>query len=100
MRMIDAEQLSKHKYVGVEYNGIEMGIPASAINVLAYKWGWNDALDSVERFAPIVDAVEVVRCKDCKWRGKVGCAVYIVDESDRPKDDDFCSFGERNDETG
>lgn len=64
--LIDAEQLSKHKYVGVEYNGIEMGIPASAVNVLAYKWGWNDALDSVESFAPIVDAEPVVRCKDCK----------------------------------
>lgn len=42
-----------------------------------------------------VDAVPVVRCKDCKWRGEPGCAVYIVDESDKPKDDDFCSWGER-----
>lgn len=46
---------------------------------------------------PTVDAVKVVRCKDCKWRGEPGCAVYIVDESDKPKDDDFCSWGERKD---
>ena len=40
-------------------------------------------------------AVPVVRCKDCKWRGELGCAITIVDESDKPKDEDFCSWGER-----
>ena len=39
-----------------------------------------------------------IRCKDCKWRDEPGCAIRIVDESDRPKDDDFCSFGERKDD--
>lgn len=48
--------------------------------------------------APTIDAVEVVRCKDCEWRGKPGCAVRIVDESDKPKDDDFCSWGERRED--
>ena len=38
---------------------------------------------------------EIVRCKDCKWRDDYGCALRIVDESDKPKDNDFCSFGER-----
>lgn len=38
---------------------------------------------------------DIVRCKECKWRGHIGCAVQIVDESDRPNDNDFCSFGER-----
>ena len=46
---------------------------------------------------PAADVVEVVRCKDCKWRGKAGCAIDIVDETDEPKDDDFCSYGERAD---
>lgn len=41
---------------------------------------------------------ELVRCKDCKWRGKAGCAFLIVDESDKPKDDDFCSYGERKEQ--
>lgn len=40
----------------------------------------------------------IVRCKDCKWRGHIGCAVQIVDESDRPNDEDFCSYGERSEE--
>lgn len=44
---------------------------------------------------PTADVEEVVRCRDCKWYGHVGCAIQIVDDSDRPKDDDFCSFGER-----
>lgn len=45
--------------------------------------------------APTVDAVAVVRCKDCEWFNKPGCAIYIVDDSDKPKENDFCSFGER-----
>lgn len=41
--------------------------------------------------------VEVVRCKDCKWFNNIGCAIKIVDDSDKPKDNDYCSFGERAD---
>lgn len=43
------------------------------------------------------DFVEVVRCKDCKWWKEIGCAIRIVDETDEPKEYDFCSFGERKD---
>ena len=43
-----------------------------------------------------IDKIDsVVRCKDCKWRGSIGCAITIADDSDKPKDDDFCSWGER-----
>lgn len=38
---------------------------------------------------------EIIRCKDCRWFGRIGCAIRIVDDSDKPKDDDFCSFAER-----
>lgn len=44
------------------------------------------------------DAVPVIRCKDCKWYGKIGCAVNIVDESDEPKENDYCSWAERKEE--
>ena len=37
----------------------------------------------------------IVQCKDCKWYGHLGCAIRIVDDSDKPNDNDFCSFGER-----
>lgn len=47
--------------------------------------------------APAVDAVEVVRCKDCKHRDTVYCAmdIDILDVAD----DMFCSFGERRADT-
>lgn len=47
---------------------------------------------------PTADAVPVVRCRECKWWGDIGCAINIVDESDKPKEDDFCSFGERRED--
>jgi hypothetical protein len=56
--------------------------------------GLLEAIDYVKDF-PTVDAVEVVRCKDCQWFNTLGCAIHIVDDSDKPKENDFCSFGER-----
>ena len=51
------------------------------------------------REAPTIDAVPVVRCKDCKYRFKNnghsrdGCP--IVDAKIWMDDDDFCSHGEQ-----
>ena len=50
--------------------------------------------------APTVDAVEVVRCRDCKHRGTDYCIFHIkgepADEELLGKlDNDFCSYGER-----
>ena len=47
--------------------------------------------------APTVDAVEVVRCKDCKHRytaasGVIFCTQHLTMSAN---DDDFCSYGER-----
>lgn len=41
--------------------------------------------------------VQVTRCKDCKWYGTGGCAISINDESDRPGDNDYCSFADEKD---
>ena len=59
-------------------------------------WGRNTIAD-----APTVDAVEVVRCKDCKYsygnkyctneQWKDECATVTIEV------DDFCSYGERKD---
>ena len=40
----------------------------------------------------------VIRCKNCKWFGDVGCAIKIVDECDKPTENDFCSFAELKEE--
>ena len=41
------------------------------------------------------DYVLVTRCKDCKWFNEPGCAIRIVDDSDKPTENDFCSFAEK-----
>lgn len=57
-------------------------------------------LDGVRSKIEALPHVQIVRCKDCKWFNDIGCAIRIVDDSDKPKDDDYCSFGERKDELG
>lgn len=64
---------------------------------------WMTIIHAMDYCEDILEFIEeepeaVVRCKDCKWRGKLGCSVRIVDESDKPKDDDFCSWGERKED--
>ena len=44
--------------------------------------------------APTVDAVEVVRCKDCRWRNTKGCP-YMNFNATARDDEDYCSDGER-----
>lgn len=53
------------------------------------------ALDAL--FDILNSYVEVVRCKDCKYFGEIGCAIEIVDDTDKPTENDYCSFGERAD---
>lgn len=50
--------------------------------------------------APTVDAVEVVRCRECKHRGTDDCIFHIKGEPADEElllklDNDFCSHGER-----
>lgn len=42
--------------------------------------------------------VLVVRCKDCKWYNRIGCAIEVNCESDSPGAEDYCSFAERKEE--
>lgn len=96
MRLIDANALMERfaemqkmgKTDGTEYacSFMSAGQEPSA--------EWYTIEDAVDN-APTVDAVPVVRCKDCKWFGLAGCAIQIVDDTDKPSEDDFCSFGER-----
>ena len=60
-------------------------------------YGYVDAKQISE--APTIDAVPVVRCRECKYRfknnghSKDGCP--IIDANIWMDDDDFCSHGER-----
>lgn len=45
-----------------------------------------------------LNGIDIVRCKDCKYIGKVGgvnvCRIHEIST----RADDFCSFGERSEE--
>ena len=45
------------------------------------------------RDAPTVDAVPVVRCRECKYHNKPPCPMRL--SFNWTEDDDFCSYGER-----
>ncbi|MBR5607737.1 MAG: hypothetical protein IKW44_05045 [Bacteroidaceae bacterium] len=68
--------------------------------------GLSEALDSIAD-ATTIDAVPVVRCKDCKYRKLTGAApfmYYCCNNNDGLvgglRVDDFCSYGVRKDGDG
>lgn len=74
MRLIDADKLRTIRSIqSGDFNSIET----------IQKW-----IDD----APTVDAVEVVRCKDCKYADETAMCGYVTWYN---KPDDFCSRGER-----
>lgn len=98
MRLIDADQLLQKLqkdplFPFVEEYGITRVIEAAPTIV--------DLVDE----QPTVDAVEVVRCKDCKYgepNGQHGCKCYHYKlyETHEMSPNDFCSRAERRkDET-
>ena len=56
-----------------------------------------DLLDSI----PAADVAPVVRCKDCRLRGREECAMFYRCECGEQHtwetDNDFCSYGEKID---
>lgn len=86
-RLIDVSELQELKWEYLE---------------TAWGRGWNSAIDAVVDYAPTVDAVKVVRCKDCKhWsesiflRGEQGQRVGLCDCTMYMKDADFFAKREK-----
>ena len=73
------------------------GRKPNAFNYPEMAYGWNDLLKILEA-APTVDAVEVVRCRDCKHYNEGFCVGYHAHHDSMP--DDFCSYGEQKDGDG
>ena len=93
MRLIDADKLTPSGYFIVDGNNPKKSI---------------DELIGRIQTAPTVDAVEVVRCKDCKWFNKAGydnsCEDdlnlhrgYCLEWRRGTQARRFCSYGERKD---
>lgn len=96
-KLIDADILSKEILIGCNQEIIKYKTMRRALGNVARK-----ALDCVET-APAVDAVPVVRCKDCKeykrWDGKPIC-IRLGSWYGDTNPDDFCSYGRRKDAEG
>ena len=86
MRLIDADAIKNGKFHGIE--------DWTPVEQASWQWGWNDAIDAIINGTPTVDAVEVVRCKDCTHYHGVSCYVNEIEMGEN----DFCSWGERKDE--
>ena len=56
-----------------------------------------EILDDVKE-SPVVDAVEVIRCKDCKWYYRGGATCMFWDGENGMGGDDYCSRAERKEE--
>ena len=83
MRLIDADAVKFKFPYGFDNNGILM-IPYNSCKC---------SLDD----APTVDAVPVVRCRECThYNGHWNCDYFC----EAVLDDDFCSYGERRTENG
>lgn len=90
MRLIDADAVKFEVEYGYDNHGVLL-VP------------YRDIKKSMES-TKTVDAVPVVRCKECKWFADnndgdwFGCwlfqTIQIIPE-DTPKPDDYCSYGER-----
>ncbi len=69
-------------------------------------WHLTEYIEELIDGCPIIDAVEVVRCKECKHRGDpILCRMIVFDSkthqlSDWTRDNGFCDFGMRREPDG
>ena len=88
MRLIDADELRKKAYWMKMFDNQGISYDVKAVSV------------SNIDFAPTIEAVEIVKCKNCLWANtnlfaKELGIVYCNNYGKRKKQDDFCSEGER-----
>ena len=71
-------------------------------SVLGRHTGLADCIAREISGLPAADVAEVVRCRDCRWRGIEECAMFYRCECGEQHtwetDNDFCSYGERREE--
>lgn len=72
---------------------------AAALDVVKRTSGDYVAAWSEIAHMPAADVAEVVRCKDCVWRGREECAMFYRcdcgEQHTWETDNDFCSYGAR-----
>ena len=99
-RLIDADNLLKQyeriDWYSVSKEGQFMRGATTEDNPFIHYYDGEEIIKN----APTVDAVEVVRCRECKHRGTDDCIFHIKGEPADEElllklDNDFCSYGER-----
>lgn len=97
MRLIDVDEALR--LFGEEYEETKELIHNGETQLDSLAEGFTEAYHIIKYVVPTVDAVEVVRCRDCKHykpdEYEFGCGCdgglpYV-------KADDYCSYGERRD---
>ena len=79
MRLIDADAL-KENFINTDANGINLAIDRYALKCI--------------EDAPTIDAVSVVRCKECVRRKNNG---FCLEHNRYEKNDNgYCNYGERS----
>ena len=73
----------------IDADALGVGRCSKDILPAAYCAGWNGLIELIEK-APTIDAVEVVRCRDCKHRYSDSWCEYVDDD-----DNFYCARGER-----
>ncbi|UVM99509.1 MAG: hypothetical protein [Bacteriophage sp.] len=91
MRLIDADEALS--LFGEEYEETKELIRNGETQLDSLAEGFTEAHHIIKYVVPTVDAVEVVRCKECKWTG--GDFVCYRGVMVQHKPEDFCSYGER-----
>lgn len=90
VKQVDEHTLRCFQQIGVNVDKYEL-IKALEYDRGQYEKGWNDR------------EAEIVRCKDCKWYERKypwNDHIYECSYLEAPMDDnDYCSWGERKDET-
>lgn len=77
MRLIDADELDMYDCLKSYYGD-----------------AWRDAQEEIEN-SPTIDAVPVVRCKDCVYCSSLFTVCTYNGRCEPVNADDFCSMGER-----
>lgn len=100
MRLIDADnalELFQSEYQNTE-NLIKQG--EKQLDSLAE--GYTEAAHIIKHISPTVDAVPVVRCRECRYYAVPGATISFCIHRNGMKftrDSDYCSRGERRDQS-
>lgn len=92
VRLIDADKLKEHFKRYTINSGIQVSLDRYALKVIEEE--------------PTVDAVPVIRCKDCKFskayyhgsESNLGMFTYLCTQGLHVNADDYCSLAERKEE--